>query len=122
MAAFASDFADLCVQTIVWQKVASRDEFGKPTYGPAQVYAPPTGGRRSYSMRRVASGAAGQVVDTLSDSQILVLADLAGLSLDDAVYVLGDVAPFPTILSIQKPIDETGQVVYTKVMLGRFTG
>ncbi len=121
MAAFAAQFSDMCVQTAVWQQVAGRDRAGKPAYGPPTTFAPPTGCRRSFKFRRVSSAPKGQVIDAVSDSQILILAPLVGLAYDDLVYVLGDTA-FPSIVSWEMPVDETGQIVYTKVYLGKFTG
>ena len=44
---FASEFADMLSQTIIWEPLASRDKYGKPVYGAAQTFAPPTGGRRT---------------------------------------------------------------------------
>jgi len=121
MAAFAAQFSDVCVQTAVWQRVTGRDRAGKPSYGSPILFAPPTGCRKSFKFRRVSSAPKGQVIDAVSDSQILILAPLVGIGYDDLVYVLGDTV-FPSIVAWEMPVDETGEIVYTKVLLGKFTG
>lgn len=111
MSTFATEFLDLCPQTIVWKPLASRDAYGKPTYGTAQTFR----GRRVYKRKRVPSRKPGSA-DVISDSQIIILG-IPDVNYDDLVYVQGDVAPYPVILSIQRTPDEVGDT-YVKVMMG----
>jgi len=123
MASFAADFLDLCTQTIAWQPLAGRDQYGKPTWGVVQTFP----GRRVFKNTRMPSyerGTKGQGPEVISESQILVLAML-DLSYDDLIYVVApvaDTAPYAPILSWGGNPDETGANVYTKVMLGSANG
>jgi hypothetical protein len=117
----ALDFADVCQQVIIWQPLTGRDNYGKPTWG-----APITlQGRRVFNNTRVAAyerGTKGQGPEVISSSQIWILATLTGLTYDDLVYVSGDAAPYPPVLDWKRYPDETGQDLYTKVMLGSANG
>ena len=121
--AFADEFSDMLNQTIVWEKVTSRDSYGKPTYGAPVLFAPPNGGRRVYKIKRVAGfsrAVKGEGTDVISDSQITILAAPV-IGWDDRVYVQGDTL-FPPIVSITQYPDETGVAQYTEVDLGNANG
>ncbi len=108
----ASDWEDLCPQTIVWEPLASRDSYAKPTYGAQQTFR----GRRVYKIERVPSGANEPGAVVLSSSTIWILGTPA-VKYEDRVYVSGDAAPYPPILNVQRYPDENGDL-FTKVMLG----
>lgn len=86
------DWADLCPQTIVWNKMTSRDQYGKPLYGgPSQTFM----GRRVYKYSRVASyerGTKGQGPENVSESQIWILG-IPNVQYEDQILVAGDFAP-----------------------------
>ncbi len=117
----ASDWLDLCPQTIVWQPMTGRDSYGKPVWGALQRFR----GRRVLSNKRVAAyerGTKGQGPEVISSSQIWIL-DTPNVKYDDAVFVDGDDANNPPpILSIEQYPDETGQNLFTKIMLGSANG
>ena len=123
MASFASDFLDVCSQTVAWCPLTGRDQYGKPTWGAPQTFP----GRRVFKNTRMPSyerGTKGQGPEVISESQILVLAVL-NLSYDDLVYVTAPVAdppPYPPILSWGGNPDETGADCYTKIFLGSANG
>jgi len=106
-----SDWEDLCVQTIIWQPLASRDSYGKPTYGAAQRFK----GRRVFVVSRVPGGGAHQGADVMTSSTIWVLG-LPNLKYEDRLYVLGD-TKYPPIANIQRFPDEEGDL-YVKAMMG----
>src|SRR6185369_11714111 len=125
----ASDWADLCPYTIVWEPMTGRDEYGKPSYGPPVLFAWPNGGRRVFkTLRRPVGGGdtpAGSVVDFMNVSYIWILAT-PNIGLEDRVYVLGDTplnedGDRPPILGVEAPPDENGDL-YRKVTLGAATG
>lgn len=105
-----SDWEDLCPHTIGWKPLASRDSYGKPTYGPEQTFR----GRRSYKKRRVVSGQ-GDGSTVLSTSSITILGT-PNVGYEDQVYVVGD-AVFPPIADIQKNPDEDGDL-FVRVVFG----
>lgn len=117
---FAQEFTDLCVQTIVWQSLVGRDQYGKPFYSVGVTYA----GRRVFKFSRVASyerGTKGQGPEAISESTIWILGT-PPILYEDLVYVLGDdVNNLPPVLSVQRTPDETGDC-YVKVMLGSSNG
>ncbi len=115
----ASDWNELCPFTIVWEAALPKDDYGKPTgYAAPVMFAPPTGGRRSYkTVRRTVGGGntpAGSVVDFMNVSYIWLLAP-PNIGLEDRIYVQGD-APLnsngdrPPILGIDAPPDELGDL------------
>ena len=108
----ASDWSDLCPDAIVWEPLASRDSYGKPTYGAAQTFQ----GRRVFKIERVPSKLPESGAVVLSSSSIWILG-LPAVGYEDRVYVQGDAAPYPPILNIQKYPDEVGNL-YVKVQLG----
>jgi hypothetical protein len=123
----ASDFFDLCQQTIVWVAKASRDVYGKPipaapvTFSPS--VSPKSGGRRVFKQVRKpapAGGPAGSAVEFVQGSEIWILATPA-IGLEDQVYVQGD-TEFPSILNVESFPDETGAPFYVKVTLGSANG
>jgi hypothetical protein len=129
MSDFSAQFTDICVQTIVWQRKIGKDAFGKVIYeDPPTVFSPFTspglGGRRTYkTVRRMSGGGGtpgGAAVDFIQVSYIWILA-APMVGLDDRVYVEGDPEPYPPITGIDRPVDETGEAVYTKVTLGSYT-
>jgi hypothetical protein len=87
-----ADWADLCPQTIVWNRMTSRDPYGKPMYnGPSQTFM----GRRVFKYSRVASyerGTKGQGPENISESQIWILGT-PDVQYEDQVLVAGDFAP-----------------------------
>lgn len=103
-------------QTIVWEPMASRDAYGKPTYGSPTTYR----GRRSFKNVRVAAKGGVPGVDVISASQIWILQPLA-IGYEDRVYVQGDTV-FPPIVNIMRIPDANGNEVYVKVMLGSANG
>lgn len=117
--AFTDDFTDLCVQDIVWEPLASRDQYGKPVYGTPQMFV----GRRTYKINRIAGFSRtvkGEGADVVSESQILILA-VVNVKYEDRVYVSGD-AVFPPVVSVEGVPDETGVNQYTKILLGNADG
>lgn len=86
------DWADLCVQQVVWNAMTGRDQYGKPLYtGPSQYFQ----GRRSYKFSRVASyerGTKGQGPENISESQIWILGT-PNVQYEDQVLIAGDFAP-----------------------------
>jgi hypothetical protein len=121
-ASFASEFAELCQQVIVWEPMTSRDVYGKPIYGAQQTFQ----GRRTFEISRIplkhgGAGPRGQGVDVISDSVIWMLAT-PNIRYDDLVFVQGDQPPIPTVLSVERYPDETGLDVYSKISLGSANG
>lgn len=116
----ALDWADLCPQTVIWNPTTGRDQYGKPQYnGISQEFR----GRRVYKYSRVAAyerGTKGQGPENISESQIWILGN-ADVKYDDQVYIEGDTAPYPPVLSVQNYPDEDGPL-YTKVYLGSANG
>jgi hypothetical protein len=114
------DFLPLCSQTIVWQPLVSRDQYGKPNYGSPVTFP----GRRVYKASRVAAlerGTKGQGSEQVSESTIWILG-VPAIKYEDLVMVAGDdVATAPPVLSIESTPDENGPL-YTKVMLGSANG
>ena len=121
----ASDWTDLCQQTIIWEPMVSRDRQGKPSYGAPVTFSPADsqGGRRVFKQvrRSVSAGGnpGGSVVEYVSGSVIWILA-IPDIKQDDRVYVLGD-TKFPPIVSIDKYPDESGVDMFVKVSLGSAT-
>ena len=116
---FADDFGDMVFQTVVWKPLASRDEFGKPTYGASQTFK----GRRVFKRKRVAGfsrAVKGEGVDVISDSEIIILGT-PDIGYDDQVYIQGDSEPYPPIVNIQRTPDEK-EDVYVKVVFGSANG
>jgi hypothetical protein len=74
-------------------------------------------------MRKAVSGAGGpqgQGPDVVSGTQIWILGTPA-VKYEDRVYIQGDTAPFPPIVSIQTTPDEDGDL-FCKVILGSANG
>src|ERR1017187_973518 len=121
MTSFAQDFRDMATQTIAWQPMTGRDQYGKPTWGAVQTFP----GRRVFKNSRVASyerGTKGQGPEVISESNIIILANLT-LGYDDLIYCQGDdTSRLPPILSWGGNPDETGVNVFTKVYLGSANG
>jgi hypothetical protein len=121
----ASTFLPLCRQTVIWCPLVSRDDYGKPVYGPAQSFP----GRRTYKFSRVASyerGTKGQGPEVISESQIWMLSltlPVPNVKYEDQIYILGDdLTRLPPILSVGQPADETGAAFFTKIFLGSSNG
>ncbi len=114
----ASDFSELCEQTIVWEQKTGRDAYAKPIYAAPVTFAPPLGGRRVFKQVRKSSGAG--AVDFVNGSWIWILATPA-IGLEDRVYVQGETV-FPPILNVESFPDETGVAFYVKVTLGSANG
>ena len=115
----ASDWNEICQQTICWEPMTGRDGYGKPTYGTAQTFW----GRRVFTeLRRNASGQGpgGSAVDIASGSYVWILG-VPAVNLEDRVYVLGDTT-YPPVLNVTKWPDETGIDIATKVTLGSAIG
>lgn len=114
------DWSDLCPQTIIWQPLTGRDDFGKPIYGTAVPFQ----GRRVFKFSRVASyerGTKGQGAEAISESQIWILGT-PGVKYEDLVYVAGDdVTQLPPVLSVTNTPDEDGPL-FVKVFLGSSNG
>lgn len=115
----ASDWSELCPATIIWEALASRDAYGKPTYAAPVTFAPPLGGRRVFKTVRKYGGMG--EFQFIQGSVIWILATPA-IGNDDRVYVQGDAAPYPPILEITQPPDETGTGPATRVTLGSAKG
>jgi hypothetical protein len=104
----------LCKQTIVWERMVSRDEYGKPTYGTPTTYR----GRRAFHAQRT-DARSGDGVDVISSSQIWIMAPLE-IGYEDKVYVQGDDPDkAPPIVSVERAPDSTGKERFVKVLLGR---
>lgn len=116
----ASDWLDLCPQTVVWQALVSRDQFGKPSYGAPQTFR----GRRVRQRSRVAAfsrGVKGEGSDAINETVIWILGT-PDIGYEDLVYVDGeDATKQPPILNVEKVPDETGDL-FVKVTLGSFNG
>ena len=118
----ASDWSDLCQQTIVWDACTGHDSYGAPLYaGPPVEFSPANqqGGRRVFkTVRRQSPGApSGSAMEYVNGSEIILLAT-PDIGLEDHVYVFGDAAPYPAIVDFKKEPDETGVDLYCKVTLG----
>ena len=107
-----SDWADLCTSSVHWQPLTGRDQYGKPSYGPAQTFI----GRRVDKIERVPSGGQGDGAVVLSSHTVWILANPA-IKYDDRISI-DDETVYPPILNVQSFPDETGER-YCKVMLGR---
>ncbi len=120
---FAGEFTDLCTMDVVWAQKVGRDSFAKPTYAAPVTFVGL--GRRVYkTVRRMSGGGstpAGAAVDFIQVSYIWLLAT-PPIKQDDLVYIAGDAAPYPPIVGIDQPADETGEKVYTKITLGSANG
>lgn len=117
--AFVDDFTDLCVQVICWEQMTGRDEYGKPSYAAVQTFA----GRRVFKATRIAGfsrAVRGEGAEVLSVSQIWILG-IPAVGYEDRVYVQGDTAPYPPVLSFDRYPDEEGDA-FVKVMLGSANG
>jgi hypothetical protein len=114
----ASDWSDLCPDTIVWEQKTTRDQYAKPSYAAPVTFT----GRRVFEEDRVSAfskAVKGEGAEVISSSTIWILADI-DISYEDRVYVQGDTI-FPPILKWQKYPDEVGDK-YTKVYLGNANG
>jgi hypothetical protein len=116
----ASDWADMCTETVVWEPKTGRDQYGKPTYGTAQTFT----GRRQYKLVRTGGSSQGAIPggapEVNSRSQIIILG-YPNIGYEDRVYIQGDTEPFPPIVDIEKPKDENGGH-HVKVYLGGANG
>lgn len=113
-----SDWADLCVQTIVWKQMTGRDNYGAPTFAAGVSFT----GRRVFKNERVSAfekQVKGQGAEVISASQIWILGT-PDIGYDDRVYVQGD-SLFPPVLSIERYPDENGDL-FVKVLLGSANG
>jgi hypothetical protein len=115
----APEWSDLCPQTVVIERMTGRDSYTKPVYAAPESSPPPLGGRREF--KQVRKGGQGGVVEYVNGSIIYALA-APDVKLEDRVYLLGDVEPFPPVLSVERPQDETGEYSYSKITLGPATG
>lgn len=114
----ASDWEDLCVQTIVWEAKATRDQYGKPdSYDDPITFA----GRRVFEQKRITSHekSIGQGAEMLSTSHLWILGT-PDIGYEDRVYVQDDTA-FPPILSVERYPDENGDL-FVKVFFGSANG
>lgn len=121
MSGYSDQFADLCTQTIVWERMIGRDKFGDPSYADPQTFPH---GRRNSKITRVSGfsrAVKGEGADVISESQILILA-VVPIGYEDRVYVQGDEEPFPPVVSVGGSPDESGVDQYTKVYLGSANG
>lgn len=117
---YLDDLLILCPAVVIWNPMTSRNNYGAPIYaGTAVAYY----GRRDFKFSRVASyerGTKGQGPENISESQIIILGT-PNVQYEDQVYLQGDAAPYPPILSVQLKSDENGPL-YTKVFLGSSNG
>ena len=101
----------LARQTIVWEPMLSRDEYGKPTYGAPTTYR----GRRAFRAVRAKTS---EGADVISSSQIWIMSPLA-VGYEDRIYCFGDdPTKAPPIISIERSPDMMGIERFVKVMLG----
>jgi hypothetical protein len=128
MAAFAAQFADMCRMVVVWEQRTGSDSHNKSIFAAPVVYSPFTspglGGLRSYKTIRAGAGAGstppGAAIVFIQVSYIYLLAT-PPIKQGDRVYIQGDPEPYPPILGVDQPADETGEKVYTKITLGSAT-
>ena len=106
-----SDWDDLCVQTIVWESMISRDAYGQPSYGPGVTFR----GRRVYKLTRVPTK--GGDPDALSESTIWILGT-PNVQYEDNVYVQGDPQPYPIVMNVLRYPDENGDL-FVKCLMGK---
>lgn len=111
--AFIDDFADMLNSTATWQKFLSRDRAGAPTYGAAIEFT----ARLVEKNRLVRAGNGDQIISTshvwlgeTSDTNLDAPPDIDPA--DQITLANGDT---PTILSVERPQDETGVAAYTVV-------
>lgn len=109
----------MCPSTVVIQRMTGRDSYTKPIYADPEFSPPPLGGRREF--KQVRKGGQGGVVEYVNGSIIYALA-APEVGLEDHVYLAGDVEPFPPVLYVERPQDETGAYLYSKIVLGSATG
>lgn len=110
--------------TIVWEQMTGRDANAKPTYADPVTYSPANnqGGYRVFEQVRNSVGERdGQAVQFVEGSTIYLLAT-PNVGLEDRLYVQGDSAPYPPILSREKYPDESGVDQFIVVTMGSANG
>ncbi len=106
-----SDWADVMPDIIIYEKMLTRDIYGKPvTYDYPTTYRARVAG----TMRRVPSRIPGGQ-DVIATTSVWVLGVIDGLKLDDRI-TLPD-GTMPPILSFDHVSDETGDH-HTKILFG----
>ena len=103
---FASEFLTMCKDTATRKPVTGRNAYGGQTFGTS---VPLTGCRLVRKARMVRNSQGDNVV---SSAQLWVMANYA-IQADD-VIVLSD-GTTPTVLSVDRPQDETGNFTHVKV-------
>lgn len=111
--AFIDDFADMLISTATWKKFLSRDRAGAPTYGAGITFT----ARLVEKNRLIRASNGDQIVSsshvwlgTTDDTNLTAPPDVDPE--DQIVLANGDT---PTILSTERPQDETGEAAYTVV-------
>ena len=77
-----ADFLDMMPSVVTYAKVDSRDQYGKPTHGPAVIYK----AHIAHTTRRVSSRVTGQ--DVLSSVQVHISGIIAEPDVDDKLTLL----------------------------------
>jgi len=113
-----SDWAELAGSTVIWEKLQARDAYGKPTsYAAPVTFAPPTGGRL---FEGVYSYKDGNGIKQQINGRVIWILAIPDIQVGDKVYLSGETGPFPPIIKVEQPRDETGAKHHTKVMFGRY--
>lgn len=102
---FANDFADMMNDTLRWQQLASRDDYGKPIYQNLKTF-----NCRRYKKQRLVTDPHGKQV--VSTQQAWILGN-PPISPEDQI-ILSDNST-PVIAAVDRPEDESGQDAFTKV-------
>lgn len=100
-----SDFADLMKSTVQLAKLTGRDSYGKPLYGQPAEYA----ARISWTSSLVATQGGEQLA---SRGMVHLLSNVEVTGEDRLIMPWGEEL---TILSVERPFDETGQAHHTRI-------
>ena len=106
-----SDWHDLMPHTITHQAVASRDEYGVPTYGTGTSYT----ARVVYKNSRIKSQRRGSETDVIADGHIWI-SGTPTINVDNDRITLPDNST-PILLSVERWPDESG-LHHVKVYFG----
>lgn len=104
-----SDFLDLMPDTVTYTPVASRDQYGKPTFGTARTYR----ARVVYKTIRTSSMVSGQ--ETIAAGEVWLAGTLAPPDVDDKITLPNGATPI--ILNFERFTDDEG-VHHTKILFG----
>lgn len=103
-----TDFSDWPLETVTWQKLTSRDQYGNPTYGSAVS-------GKAYIM--YATEEYRMVIEDILIDTIVFILSAPILTAEDKVILPDGSAP--VMAGVQRWMDERGEPYYTKALFGR---